>query len=366
MLKQRSSSRPRWEDRADYRWVIGFLRSHSVLGWTKLLIGLGGAMMLVNATLMAISPAGVRGPVGMTVNTLAATIGGLWALRWWLLPWPSECESLTWIALVDLVVTADSLLVADRVLGAMGILMLVAAGTYLAVFHRPRVLALHVCWTLLSAVALAVLTVHGSGRWHGDLALGVALVIANAALIGLAIPTMHLSHLLLRLDSLSDPLTRLLNRRGLDSQLSQCGGYGRDPLYAITLDLDRFKTVNDTYGHPFGDEVLKRTANRLRAAADADALIARTGGEEFVVVGRGRDQSAAAVAERLRAAIETMPDLPITITASVGVALFTRSGPRDRRARFDALLASDAAMYEAKRLGGNIVVTAESARPVAR
>ncbi|MFI5779906.1 diguanylate cyclase domain-containing protein [Nocardia sp. NPDC051570] len=335
------------------------------MGWTKVIVGVGGLMMSLNAVLMALTPAGVSGVIGMSTDIVAAAIGGLWALRWWLLPWPSEGESITWIALIDIVVTADSLMVHDRVLGAMGVLMLVATGTYAAVFHSPRVLAMNVGWSLLSIVILSILTVRGGGRWQGDIALGMALVIANIALIGLVLPTMQLSHLLLRLDTVSDPLTRLLNRRGLDSQLAHYSGtYRHAADYAITLDLDRFKRVNDTYGHPFGDEVLKRTADRLRSAADSDALIARTGGEEFVIVGSARNEPPAEIAERLRTALETMSGLPVTITASLGVALFPAPGPTDRRSRYETLRASDAAMYQAKRLGGNTVVATETAQAI--
>ncbi|WP_405164378.1 diguanylate cyclase [Nocardia sp. NBC_01499] len=352
-----SSFRSRWQYRVDYRWVVDFVESHGVLGRIKVVIGAGGAMMLLNATLMAISSAGVHGTLGTTVNTLAAVLGGLWALRWWLLPWPRESESIVWIAVFNIVITVDSMLVQDRVLGALGIIMLAATGAYVAVFHSPLILAMCVGWSLLSIVVLSVTMVLGSGRWKGDGALGIAVVVANLAVIGIVLPTMQLSHWLLRMDALSDPLTRLLNRRGLDSYWSEYSG--RATGYVITLDLDRFKTVNDTFGHSFGDEVLKRTADRLRSTADSAALIARTGGEEFVVVGCVRDDAAGAVAERLRRAIETMPGLPITITVSVGVALFEASRAAEQPTRHHVLRASDDAMYRAKRLGGNAIVIAE-------
>nr|AXG22424.1 GGDEF domain-containing protein [Nocardia argentinensis] len=324
------------------------------------MIGAGGMLMLVNAMLMVISPSGVRGGAGTVVTTASAVIGGLWAVRWWALPWPRESESLVWIGVIDGVITVDSMFVQDRVLGALGIIMLVATGSYVAVFHSPRVLALSVGWSLLSIAVLSATMVFGTGRWRGDIALGVAVVVANLAVMGVVLPTVQLSHWLLRMDALSDPLTRLLNRRGLDSHWSQgYGSAGRATGYAIALDLDRFKSVNDRFGHPFGDEVLRRTADRLRSAADSDALIARTGGEEFVVVGRVRDAPAAVVAERLRAAIATMPGLPITITASVGVAVFAAARPDGLPAPYRVLRAADAAMYRAKRLGGNTVVRTE-------
>ncbi|WP_433654557.1 diguanylate cyclase [Nocardia sp. CA-128927] len=355
-----SSLRSRWQYRVDYRWVVEFLESHGIVGRMKFVIGGGGAMMLLNSTLMAISPAGVHGALGTAVNLLSAALGGLWALRWWLGPWPRESESLAWIAVLNVVISVDSMLVRDRVVGALGIVMLVATGAYVAVFHRLRVLVLCVGWSLLSILVLSATMVFGNGRWQGDGALGIAVVVANLAVIGVVLPTMQLSHWLLRMDALSDPLTRLLNRRGLDSywsEYAETGGCRTE--YAITLDLDRFKTVNDTFGHPFGDEVLKRTADRLRSAADSEALIARTGGEEFVVVSCVRDDPAAVVAERLRRAIETMPGLPMTITVSVGVALFTAPRAGEQPTRHHVLRASDDAMYRAKRLGGNTVVIAE-------
>ncbi|MFD6159850.1 GGDEF domain-containing protein [Nocardia sp. NPDC060256] len=340
--------------------MVEFLESHGIAGRIKVVIGAGGAMMLVNATLMAISPAGVRGALGTSVNMLAAVLGGLWASRWWVLPWPRESESVAWIAVINVVITVDSMLVQDRVLGALGIIMLAATGAYVAVFHSPLILALCVGWSLLSIVVLSVTMVVGSGRWQGDGALGIAVVVANLAVIGVILPTMQLSHWLLRMDALSDPLTRLLNRRGLDSYWAEYSGWaGRSTGYAITLDLDRFKIVNDTFGHSIGDEVLKRTADRLRSAADSDALIARTGGEEFVVVGCVRDDRAGVVAERLRRAIETMPSPPTAITVSVGVALFAARDAAEQPTRYQVLRASDDAMYRAKRLGGNTIVIAE-------
>ncbi|MFF3228274.1 diguanylate cyclase domain-containing protein [Nocardia suismassiliense] len=363
MTNNRLSFRSRWQYRVDYHWVVDFLEYHSVLGRIKVVIGAGGLMMLVNAMLMAVSPAGVHGRAGTAVTMLSAVIGGSWAVRWWALPWPRESESLAWIAVIDVVTTVDSMLVQDRVLGALGVLMLVATGTYVAVFHSPRILALSLGWSLLSILVLSATMVLGTGRWRGDIALGIAVVVADLAVIGVVLPTVQLSHWLLRMDALSDPLTRLLNRRGLDSHWSERAGWaGRPTGYAIALDLDRFKTVNDTFGHPFGDEVLQRTADRLRSAADSDALIARTGGEEFAVVGWVRDVPAAVVAERLRAAIATMPGLPITITASVGAALFTASRTGELPPHQHVLRAADAAMYRAKRLGGNTVVVTEVSR----
>ncbi|WP_281186305.1 diguanylate cyclase domain-containing protein [Nocardia crassostreae] len=103
-----------------------------------------------------------------------------------------------------------------------------------------------------------------------------------------------------------------------------------------------------------------RTAETLRTATEPRTLIARTGGEEFVVVGCLREP-AAVVGERLRGAVATIPDLPVPITASVGVAVFDASHPGTAYTEATHRLlmrSSDSAMYRAKHLGGNTVVVA--------
>ena len=129
----------------------------------------------------------------------------------------------------------------------------------------------------------------------------------------------------------------------------------------MTIDLDRFKAINDTYGHGVGDHVLIATADAIRewggtlpAAAGHQAF--RLGGEEFLVITRGLDDGAAAdAAERLRSAIAQIargfsehPD--IRISASIGLTSWRFGEGLD-----DALLRADAACYEAKNTGRNRV-----------
>jgi two-component system cell cycle response regulator len=161
-----------------------------------------------------------------------------------------------------------------------------------------------------------------------------------------------------------DPLTKLHNRRYLTSQLAAMIGdrQGRDaPLSFIILDVDFFKKVNDTFGHDSGDSVLVETANRMRRFIRDNDILARFGGEEFVIVMPETDRQAAQrIAERLRIAIETTPYIvqrgtrQIKITASFGVAtLDGRLETADDLAR-----RADKALYEAKRTGRNKVVMA--------
>ena len=127
------------------------------------------------------------------------------------------------------------------------------------------------------------------------------------------------------------------------------------------MDVDFFKKVNDTYGHDAGDEVLVETARRLRRGVRGIDILARFGGEEFVVVMPDTDRfSASRVAERLRAAIETTPysihkgAREISVTASFGVScLENRLETADELAK-----RADEALYEAKKTGRNRVVLA--------
>jgi diguanylate cyclase (GGDEF)-like protein len=132
---------------------------------------------------------------------------------------------------------------------------------------------------------------------------------------------------------------------------------GGRSLAVIMIDVDFFKVINDTYGHPVGDEVLRHLARLVRLELRPNDLLARFGGEEFVLVLDGVDRAAALkVAERLRARIEyemvEMDNLSVRYTASMGVVC---SDDHD----YDLIRlisAGDAAMYEAKRAGRNRVI----------
>ena len=141
-----------------------------------------------------------------------------------------------------------------------------------------------------------------------------------------------------------DPLTGLRNRRGFEQGLED----GRAPLALVICDLDHFKRVNDTLGHPVGDEVLRRFADLLRGCTREDDVAVRLGGEEFALVLSGvGEREALAVAERLRREVAaTFRDFPVPISVSVGIA----DGARDVGA--EALVrAANRALYAAKRLG---------------
>ncbi|WSH66772.1 PleD family two-component system response regulator [Rhizobium ruizarguesonis] len=164
--------------------------------------------------------------------------------------------------------------------------------------------------------------------------------------------------------AVTDPLTGLYNRRYLDNHLNvlfnRSMARGR-PLSVLITDIDRFKHVNDTYGHDGGDEVLREFSNRVRSTIRGADLACRYGGEEFVVVMPDTSpEIAATVAERLRAAIESAPFMlkhsgeALNVTASFGIASRIASVLTPDQLMKQA----DLALYEAKNTGRNRVVAA--------
>jgi diguanylate cyclase (GGDEF)-like protein len=154
-----------------------------------------------------------------------------------------------------------------------------------------------------------------------------------------------------------DWLTGLFNRRHLAGVLDRVDAEVRErpaPLSVAALDLDHFKSINDRFGHEVGDRVLTRAARLLEAAVRTTDVVARTGGEEFVVVMPDTDgPDAAACAERLRAAIagerwETIAP-GLAITASIGVVSAHATGTGD------LVRLADRRLYAAKRAGRNRV-----------
>lgn len=151
-----------------------------------------------------------------------------------------------------------------------------------------------------------------------------------------------------------DPLTGLRNRRGLESAVS---GFTDDitGVAVLVADLDNFKSVNDSFGHSYGDDVLRRTANALNTVFPPPAVTARTGGEEFVVVAGGPLADTARSAEHLR---ESIPACNPEGTTTTSIGIHYRYLPiQNVVGVLDELLDSaDTAMYEAKRHGGNSVI----------
>lgn len=160
--------------------------------------------------------------------------------------------------------------------------------------------------------------------------------------------------------ALRDPLTRVANRDGLHRALElllQVQGDMSFPLSIVFVDVDHFKRINDGHGHEVGDQVLMLLARTLRANLPRDDLLARWGGEEFVIVmPQTPAEEAVAVAERLRQVFaRTEWPAGLQVTASWGVAQAVGAVDLDT-----ALREADQAMYRAKRAGRDRVISASA------
>lgn len=158
---------------------------------------------------------------------------------------------------------------------------------------------------------------------------------------------------LLTREAATDMLTGMANRRIFELTLREWILQGK-PFVLFLIDIDRFKAINDTYGHQKGDEVLRRVAETIRNEAGEGALSFRFGGEEFVVLlPEGEAEAAYRQGERVRLAVETC-SMPVaqTVTVSVGIAQYPLHAP----GAGDLFNLADRALYEAKGTGRNRTV----------
>jgi two-component system cell cycle response regulator len=169
--------------------------------------------------------------------------------------------------------------------------------------------------------------------------------------------------------SLRDSLTRAYNRRYLDDRLQSELSYARRhgvELSLLLLDIDHFKGVNDHFGHPAGDAVLKLVAMTIQRMLRPEDTLARYGGEEFVVIARGTSlRNAQILGERIRKQIRELAlevgHETVKVTTSVGVAAATTRAVYDSAA--EMIQAADEALYEAKALGRDRVFVSSPPPP---
>ncbi len=145
-----------------------------------------------------------------------------------------------------------------------------------------------------------------------------------------------------------DSLTGLLNRRSIESRLLEMLENGADRLAFLLLDLNNFKEINDTLGHPTGDDVLRKMAGRMSMLQADDCIIGRIGGDEFGVIYTGADD-AAELAERLLEKVReplVLGEMTVGLSASIGISRF----PDDAATATELVQHADVAMYLAKEL----------------
>jgi diguanylate cyclase (GGDEF)-like protein len=161
--------------------------------------------------------------------------------------------------------------------------------------------------------------------------------------------------------AMTDALTNIHNARYLHEHLSleiESAKRHQMPLACMMIDIDDFKKINDSHGHPYGDTVLIKIASILRQCVRRIDIVGRLGGEEFLVVmPRTTSDVGLQVAERVRKTVQLYPftveNKQVKITISIGVACYPALGITDKSG---LLKAADEALYKAKRLGKNKTV----------
>lgn len=233
------------------------------------------------------------------------------------------------------------------------------------VFVRPRhvLVAITVAWLLVALPILVWLALH-TVELHSPRGLDMAITLGPVMLtlviyipfhrgIEQKVTDLESAHSRMRVLAEVDALTQLANRRAGETRLAEMLADKQGNNALILIDIDRFKRINDTHGHPTGDAVLREVASRCSALLRTDDVFARWGGEEFLVLIKGADLEATVrIAEHLRRGIRMLPIGHVgTVTASFGVTAL-----RGDDTAASALQRIDEALYQAKSSGRDQVV----------
>ena len=233
---------------------------------------------------------------------------------------------------------------------------------------RLPLLATAIPFALAAAVTLLRFLYNSRGiipenLLQGNLIFSLQVIAADMILVGTALGFTAIANrkLTARLEqeTLTDSLTQVLNRRALEGVAGKVVGHARrhgKPVSLLLIDLDHFKQVNDSFGHPAGDAALQQFARLVQQLLRDSDILARYGGEEFIAVLPDTGKlEAYATAERLRDAVckneFISAEKTMRLTASVGLA----TGPEDGDEWLTLLARADKALYQAKLAGRNRV-----------
>lgn len=332
--------------------------------FTRLMVAAILLALAVAPLLMLFSPRGPQQPLerwmSLAVAATTCVMAALWAARW-----PTRPQSLAFVACAGTCIAAACLAQPSPSSGLAGCTAFAALAGYVAFFHTGRALLLTIA---LAAITAGVCAIH-IGVQNDPYGAASKLLVVTIGVLAVPFGGHVLVHFLGLEATKSDidPLTELPNRRGFHRALralaTESAGNRATVLGVMMIDLDAFKRVNDTAGHAAGDATLIQVADILRGIRRGDSVVARIGGEEFVVGVTAPPNDVLGLAERLRREIA---ENRWRVTASVGVAMAASTrltGAGDHPAALTEQLkglveAADRAMYTAKRAGGDRVQVA--------
>lgn len=341
-----------WQQPDHYEWMSDYLASRKQRNAVRYLM-VGVMVNLATATsLLLISESGPQLPAQRWV-AIALIVSMVAMALVWLLMWPTRFQSQMFSIIGTAAIAVVGLVEPNPGTGLMVCAAFGGLAGYVAFFHSARLMV----FTLGTALAVALsCTVRISVA--GDVpTAGAKLLFLTSGVLAVPLCSQVLVHWLavVAAKSSTDPLTGLRNRRSFYRSTPKLVATrkGGRLLSVLMIDLDNFKRVNDTHGHATGDRILIEVADTLRQAGDEEALIARVGGEEFLVAMMLSAQDAFATAEAMRLAIAAAP---WGVTASMGLSTvgLATDDHTDIGLTLQRLVeAADGAMYEAKRAGGN-------------
>ncbi|MCZ4565788.1 sensor domain-containing diguanylate cyclase [Rhodococcus erythropolis] len=308
------------------------------------------------------SPQGPTTPHARTANAVIIVITVMMAVALSTRRNLSRSWSYAFVLYSEVGIAAAMALYSNPLAALAHAVMFSVIGGYIAFFHNARIQSLHMLWVFV--VVIGIVTRISVVENYSDVPVLIALTVLVGAAIYVIPFACQFIFSILGTDALNsqlDPLTGLLNRRGLADEVRLLleRSYANSALVVVAaVDIDRFKTINDEYGHTVGDAVIEKVGSRLVECAGPAALIARIGGDEFIIVDSGDQRSVDRLEQELQRSTVTAPDHS-EVALSVGIAKVAGpfESPDDALIAYPTLLRrADRAMYAAKARGGHSVV----------
>lgn len=341
--------------RSEYRRISEALRAARAQSTLRKIFGALGVSFLPLALVADNVPFGPDTPLKSVFYFAAAIGGALLGVRWWFGPWPTVTEALWFLMLSDVFFTVAAVVMSGPYVRITGTLHLGMMGLFAAFFLGWRILLMHCAYSLALIVSLVVVAVVHDGIAPAALFIVLSPVIATVVGVPVAaqfaIEVGRRGFVTLANESSIDPLTKLLNRRGM--RLAMRRAVATRPrigavLVMAAVDLDEFKSFNDTHGHIVGDELLVAVAARLRANVP-ESHAARWGGDEFGIFAiRDGLAQAQVLVDRLCSLMAPRLDPDgAGIRGSMGIVVVPAETWSDRLEELPGR--ADAVMYRAKR-----------------
>jgi diguanylate cyclase (GGDEF)-like protein len=350
----------------EFAIATAVLRATGYLRAIRLFIGvacIGLGLLSALEQIQPLQPLGPHGLVARAVHLAILLTALVVGVAWLATPWPNHRRAIAFALWGDIALAASgaTLAVPEARLSATVYMCLI--GVFVAVLLGYRVLFLHCSFATATIVAFTWVGVQHDGADLAELSLyflpALATVVVMPAIAAVVVEGTRRGLSATAYAANRDPLTGLLNRRGLYTESGRT--FARSPrgsvLAVVVIDLDGFKQLNDDHGHGRGDATLRAVAEQLTKTIRTRDIAARIGGDEFVIVaGLLDDHDLDSFVRRVQS---------LTLRDHVGLALRSSVGvtwePVDA-VDFDlerVLHRADEAMYRAKRVGGGTAVVVE-------